>query len=283
MTISKSIRLILISLTTSVFLLASGCGGGGGGSGDGDDGFPTPTLPADAAKLDAANANNIAAAAVDFVDILDEVAELKSEESPSLPQVARLVTDRIMRKRRISPAVAARIEDISADLCNPGDPNTAIAEFDESGNSESGSVTFTGCNLDGSGIVINGSFSYVANWNDTTLDYSFHVGGRLTLAVSGESITIVMNLLESGNEGTGAFSSNVSFSLSGIPGGGFMVTTKQSWVGNVLTGITGGQLIVHGGDNTRLRITVTGIDMADVDLDNGSGTFVFHSTIDFSS
>jgi hypothetical protein len=280
MIISKSIRLFLVAVTASVFLLATGCGGSGGGGDDGDGGFPTPTLPADAAKLDGANANEIAVAAVDFVDILDEVAELKSAESPSLPQVARLVTERIMRKRRISPAVAARTEDISADLCNPG---TAIAEYEESGNSESGSVTFTGCNLDGSGVVINGSFAYVANWNDTTLDYSFHIGGSLTLAVSGESITIVMDLLEFGNEDTGAFSSNVSFSLSGIPGGGFLVTTAQPWVGNVNIGVTGGQLIVYGGDNTRLRITVTGINTATVDLDNGSGTFVFHSTIDFSS
>jgi hypothetical protein len=186
-----------------------------------------------------------------------------------------------MRKRRISPAVAARTEDISADLCNPG---TAIAEFDESGNSESGSVTFTGCNLDGSGIVINGSFAYVANWNDTTLDYSFHVGGSLTLAISGDSITIVMDLIESGNEGTGAFSSSASFSLSGIPGGGFLVTTSRAWVGNALIPeVTDGELIVHGGDDTRLRITVTVPNTADVELDNGSGTFVFHSTIDFSS
>ena len=174
MTISKSIRLILISLTASVFLLATGCGGGG--SGDGDDGFPTPRLPADAAKFDALNATDIGETAVEFLGTLDTVAKLKTETSPSLPEVARLVTDRIMRQRRTSTSVAARTENISAGLCNPG---TAIAEFDESGNSESGSVTFTGCDIDGSGIVINGSFSYDASMNATTLNYSFHVGGSL--------------------------------------------------------------------------------------------------------
>lgn len=268
MTISKSIRLILISLTASVFLLATGCGGGGGGSGD--DGFPTPRLPADAAKFDALNANAIAVTAVEFLSTLDTVAELKTETSPSLPQVARLVTDRIMRRTRNSALVAARTEDISAGLCNPG---TAIAEFDESGNSESGSVTFMGCDIGGSGIVINGSFSYDASINNN-LDYSFHVGGLLTVAAGGESITIVMNLLETGNDGTGDFSSSVSYSLSGIPDNGFLVTTTQPWVGNVLVGVTGGQLIVHGSDNTRLRITVTSTNTAAVELDDGSGSFV---------
>jgi len=45
--------------------------------------------------------------------------------------------------------------------------------------------------------------------------------------------------------------------------------------------VTGGQLIVYGADSTRLRITVTTPNSADVDLDNGSGSFVFHSTITF--
>lgn len=277
MTISKSIRLILISLTTSVFLLASGCGGGGGGSGDGDDGFPTPTLPADAAKFDPGNANAIAVAAVGFVGTLDTVAELKTETSPSLPEVTRSLADRIMRQRRTSTSIAARTEDISAGLCVTG---TASAVFEESGTSESGSVTFTICDI--GGIVINGSFSYDASMNATTLNYSFHVGGSLAMAVNTDSITIVMNLLESGNDGTGAISSNVSYSLSGIPDSGFLLTTAQAWAGNVLSAeITDGQLIIYGSDNTRLRITVTSPNEADVDLDNGSGTFVFDSPILF--
>ena len=45
--------------------------------------------------------------------------------------------------------------------------------------------------------------------------------------------------------------------------------------------VNSGQLIVYGSDNTRLRITVTGINTADVDLDNGNGIFVFDSTISF--
>ena len=279
MMISKSIRLTLIALTTSVFLLASGCGGGGGGGGgdDAGDDFPTPRLPADAVELDATNANSIANVAVSFTDTLGTVAELKAESSPSIPQVARMVTDQVMRRTRHSASIAARTEDISEGLCVTG---TAIADFDESGDNESGSVTFSDCSIDGAGeIVINGRFTYDASMNDTTLNYSFHLGGSLTMAISSESITIVMNMLETGNDGTGAFSSNISYSLSGIPDSGFLVTTAQPLVGTVFTGVTAGQLIVHGSVDTRLRITVTSIDEADVDLDNGDGNFVFDSTI----
>ena len=91
-----------------------------------------------------------------------------------------------------------------------------------------------------------------------------------------------MNSIESGNYGTGDFNGSINFSLSGIPDGGFLVETTQPWTGNALSlQVTSGQLIVYGSDNTRLRITVTDINTADVELDNGSGSFVFDSTISF--
>jgi hypothetical protein len=53
-------------------------------------------------------------------------------------------------------------------------------------------------------------------------------------------------------------------------------------VGNAFTlTVDSGQLIIEGADDTRIRITVTAINTADVDLDNGSGIFVFDSTILF--
>ncbi len=39
-------------------------------------------------------------------------------------------------------------------------------------------------------------------------------------------------------------------------------------------------IIVHGADDTSLRITVTGTNVADVELDdNGDGTYVYVETI----
>ncbi len=268
------IHLRKLLMVSSIVVLAS-CGSGGGGE---DDGFPTPTLPSGAAKFDNTNANTIATAAVGFLDTLDSVTQLKRAEPPSMPQVVKLVIDQIHKRIWSSEYVAARTEDISAGLCVTG---TAIADFDENGNSVSGTITFSICDV-GGGIIVNGSFIYDASWNDTTLAYNFHMGGTIDFDFGTDLVTIMMNLSESGNDGTGAFTSTVSFSLSGIPGGGFLVTTTQPWTGNAISlQVDSGQLIVYGSDNTRLRITVTGINTAEVDLDNGSGTFVFDSTISF--
>lgn len=270
--INMPIRRLLVA--SSMVLLVS-CGGSSGGGG-GDDGFPTPTLPGDAARFDATNANDTAVTTMAFVDTFSLVTQLKTEEAPSIPQVINRVINQFVKRNRNS--VAARTEDISAGLCVTGD---AIAVFDETANSAEGTITFTNCDV-GSGIVINGSLPYDTSWNDVTLDYSFLFGGTLSFQIGSDTIVIVMNLSESGNFGSGDFSSSISFSLSGIPGGGFLVTTTQPLVGNALSlTVDSGQLIVEGADSTRLRITVTGINAANVDLDNGSGTFVLDSTILF--
>ena len=70
--------------------------------------------------------------------------------------------------------------------------------------------------------------------------------------------------------------------LIGILSPKLLVTTTQPLVGNAFAlTVDSGQLIVEGADDTRIRITVTGVNAADVDLDDGSGIFVFDSTILF--
>ncbi len=270
------LRLRGLLLACTIATLAA-CGSSGDSSDEGV-GFPTPTLPADAARFDNTNANTIATAAVGFVDTLDSVTQFKTETSPSLLQVIEFVTDRITERARNSGLIAARTEDISAGLCVSG---SATATYTENGSSESGTVSFSECDV-GSGIMVDGGFRFIVSWNDTTLDYSLQTGGTIDFDFGSDLVTIEMNLIESGNYGTGDFSGTISFSLSGIPGGGFLVQTAQPWTGNALSlEVNSGQLIVYGSDNTRLRITVTGVNTADVDLDDGSGTFVFDSTISF--
>ncbi len=270
------LRLRGFLLACTIATLAA-CGSSGDSSDEGV-GFPTPTLPADAARFDNTNANTIATAAVGFVDTLDSVTQFKTETSLSVLQVIEFVTDRITERARNSGLIAARTEDISAGLCVSG---SATATYTENGSSESGTVSFSECDV-GSGIMVDGSFRFIVSWNDTTLDYSLQTGGTIDFDFGSDLVTIEMNLIESGNYGTGDFSGTISFSLSGIPGGGFLVQTAQPWTGNALSlQVNSGQLIVYGSDNTRLRITVTGVNTADVDLDDGSGTFVFDSTISF--
>ncbi len=270
------LRLRGFLLACTIATLAA-CGSSGDSSDEGV-GFPTPTLPADAARFDNTNANTIATAAVGFADTLDSVTQFKTEASPSVLQVIEFVTDRITERGRNSGLIAARTEDIGAGLCVSG---SATATYTENGSSESGTVSFSECDV-GSGIMVDGSFLFIVSWNDTTLDYSLQTGGTIDFDFGSDLVTIEMNLIESGNYGTGDFSGTISFSLSGIPGGGFLVQTAQPWTGNALSlEVNSGQLIVYGSDNTRLRITVTGVNTADVDLDDGSGTFVFDSTISF--
>ena len=254
-----------------LFLYLIGCGGGsGGGGGDDEDGvnFPTPTLPAGAAKIDATNAEDIANSALEFTGILLGFAA-KTEGPPSIPQVIKLLTDQVnKRNRNLRSGTAGKTEDISALFCVTG---TATDTFTESANSLSGQIAFSDCGI-GGGIVLNGTFPYEGNWNDVTLDYNFHFGGSLIFSAGADTITVVLNFTESGNNGTGDFSLAPSFSLDGIPGGGYLVTTVLPLLGNFFSAeFTSGELNVLGADNTQLCMPVTAINTITVEFDNGLG------------
>jgi hypothetical protein len=267
-------------LTSSIILIAA-CGGSGGGGSDDDDvvaaRFPTPTLPAGAVKIDAANAAEIANTVLEFTGILFEFPfALKTEGPPSISQAIKLVTDGISkRNRNLGSVVAGKTEDVSLIFCDTG---TAIDTFTETsdGTSESisGEIVFTNCDL--GGLFLEGTFPYDASSNGATLDFDFHFGGTLAFSDGIDTITLVLNFTESGNDGTGDFTLIPSFSLAGIPDAGYLVTSVQP-----LTGIfdpvqlaIGGELNVEGADNTRLCMTVTAINTFTVELDDGGGDCV---------
>ena len=257
-----------LKIVASIIIVTlSACGGGGGGD-SGDVNFPTPTLPAGAVIIDDANAEDIAESALLFTDILSEFA-LKAEGPPSIPQVIKLVTEQIFKRNRNSGSVAAReTDDISASFCVSGKATDSYTETD---NSVTGEFKFSDCDV-GSGIIVNGTLPYEASENDATLDYDGQFGGSLTFRIGADIITIVINFSDSGNDGTGDFSLTQSFSLEGIPGGGFLVTTVKPILGNSFTDeITSGELRVRGANNTKLCITVTAINLVTVELDDGSG------------
>ena len=266
----KSIMQFLIGVS---FVALSACGGSGGG-GDDDVDFPTPTLPATAVKIDAANAVAIANSALDFTGILFGLAA-KTEGPPSIPQVIKLVTNQVTKRNRNSGSnTAGKTEDISAFFCFTG---KVIDTFTEDANSVSGEIKFTNCDLDlgvggGSGIILDGTLPYEFSWNDTTLDYDAQYGGSLTFDDGIDRITVVFNFIESGNDGTGAISLAPDFSLDGIPDESYLVTTVQSIIGNFFSDeFTSGELDVEGADNTHLCITITSINLATVEFDDGLG------------
>jgi hypothetical protein len=260
----KSIIHFLIGVS---FVALSACGGSGGGGDDGDV-FPTPTLPATAVKIDAANAAFIANSALEFTEDLFEFAA-KTEGPPSIPQVLKLVTDQVIKRNRNSGSnTAGKKEDLSALFCDP--PGTAINTFTEDANSVSGEIKFSSCDFFGSGIILDGTFPYESSWNDTTLDYDAQYGGSLTFDDGIDRITIVFNFSESGNDGTGDVSFSPGFSLDGIPDESYLVTTVQPIIGNLFSSeFTSGKIDVEGADNTHLCITVTPINLVTVEFDDG--------------
>ena len=267
----KSIMQFLIGVS---FVALSACGGSGGGGGDDDVNFPTPTLPATAVKIDAANAAAIANSALDFTGILFGLAA-KTEGPPSISQVIKLVTGQVTKRNRNSGSnTAGKTEDISAFFCFTG---KVIDTFTEDANSVSGEIKFTNCDLDlgvggGSGIILDGTLPYEFSWNDTTLDYDAQYGGSLTFDDGIDRITVVFNFIESGNDGTGAISLAPDFSLDGIPDESYLVTTVQPIIGNFFSDeFTKGELDVAGADNTHLCITITSINLATVEFDDGLG------------
>jgi hypothetical protein len=270
-------RLMLIS---SIILMAS-CGGSSGGGDDAGVGvgvaeerFPTPTLPAGAVKIDAGNAQEIANTVLEFTGILFEFPfALKTEGPLSIPQAMKLVTDGInKRNRNLGSVVAGKTEDVSADFCDSGTATDTFTETsDGTSESISGEIVFSKCDL--GGLFLDGTFPYDASSNGATLDFDFQFGGTLAFSNGIDTITLVLNFTESGNDGTGDFTLIPSFSLDGIPDGGYLVTTVQPLMGSFFDPVTltDGELKVEGADNTKLCLEVTAPNEVTVKLDEGFG------------
>lgn len=266
-------RFILTSIFTMgiVGILASG-----GGSGDGDNvtlNFPTPTLPAGARALDTMNANDTALEATSYIAILNlfgDIYDFKTaalppiEAPPGIEDVIRQTIDQFYKRDPNSRSVATGVEEnVSAAFCPNG--GTAIANSTDTDTSAQARIDFTACDI---GLdVINGDISLDISFDDATQDYSLRLGG--TLIFNGVS-TFVFDNFNSGNDGTGDFTTAVSYSVEGIPGGGFLVKTETAIVGNFFSGdYFSGQLFVDG-NNSRVRITVVPTTTANVDVEEDS-------------
>jgi hypothetical protein len=79
----------------------------------------------------------------------------------------------------------------------------------------------------------------------------------------------------SGNDFTGEFTETFNFSVTGFAGGGFALTTTEPITG-FEPDVTGGQIVLSGADSTRIRVTVVDTNLVDIELDEGTGTFMPH-------
>ncbi|MDH3218759.1 MAG: hypothetical protein OEO19_04420 [Gammaproteobacteria bacterium] len=241
-----------------------------GGDGDGDTRF-TPTLPADAARITSANAADIVDAVFGSIDGLGLATGFKNAEAPpSLQEILKLVTARVQPRGQRSVSVAHRTETQECDISSP--QGSITVNVNETSSTASGSAVFTNCVI--SGLTIDGRFTFNSTFDNVSGEYGDDFNGSLSFDFGTESFSMVFDFGESGNFLSGSYSRNVNFSVSGLPGGGFLVTTNLALTGNGLD-ITSGQVIVRGAGNTRLRISITATNTADVDLDEGSGYFDF--------
>ena len=252
-------------------ILASG---GSDGDGDGSVSFPTPELPDNAIVLDSTNARDIAEATVELTGLLSDVVDFKTDEPVSLPQIVKMAVDPIIDNHRIRvPAAAAKTEDLSSAFCISG---TASVTYEESDVRAYGTFTYDNCEI-ATDILLDGKINFDGTYIETTQDYQLQFGGTLSVAVDTENITIVMNFKTSGNDGTGDFSVDASFSVDGAPDGGFLITTEVPVTGNGFSGdYTGGKQIVYGGTGalgpTSVEIVVKPPTEADVTLFEGSSS-----------
>jgi len=271
-------RLLLSIVYTLGILGIVASGGGGGGDDDVTLNFPTPTLPAGAVVLaHPANAEDVAEDAVETLALLNlfgDLLELKTGAPPAIAHVIRQTTNQFYKRDPNTPSVATGVrEDVSADFCTGPGGGSAIANVSETATSARVRVDFTDCDIGGIAVV-NGDISLSATWNETTLDYTLRIGGTLVVSDGiNPDVTFVFDIDTSGNDGTGAFSSTASFSVDGGPNGSYLVTTTTPIEGDFNSGdyTPGGILIVEGGNNTRLRITIIAGNFATVELDDGLG------------
>ena len=248
-----------------------------GGDGDGDTRF-TPTVPADAARITSANAVDIVGAVFESIDGLGLATGFKNAETPpSLQEILKLVTARVQPRGQRSVSVAHRTETQNCDISSP--QGSITVNVNETSSTASGSAVFTNCVI--SGLTIDGRFTFNSTFDNVSGEYGDDFNGSLSFDFGTESFGMVFDFGESGNFLSGSYSRNVNFSVSGLPGGGFLVTTTLALTGIGLD-ISSGQVIVQGADNTRLRISITN-NTADVDLDEGSGFVGFATCTDLTT
>jgi len=246
---AKALGFTIAFAIVGTMLLITGCGGGGGGTS-----YPIPALPANAVVFDTTNAIDIANSAVSDSGYVGTSAR-QANILPSVNGVIDLLADQ-MNSTEQSTSVSTGVSQTTIIPCTDDGDITITVDGNES---SAGTV------------IVNGSISFDGT-GDSAGNFSVSGGGSINITdtIDPTSITMVMNFRESGNTSAGSFSSSFSFSIDGLPGGGFLVETIQPLAGADFD-VTSGEIMVYGGNGTRIRILITVPNTAEVFVDEGSG------------
>ena len=267
---ARTIGFTIAFAIVGTMLLLTGCGGGGGSS------FPTPTLPAGAVVFTDGNAAEFATRAMEDSGFVGSSAR-QAQVTSSVKDVMDLAINQIRSTQEftsIASGASQTFEIACFDVFFPGSSGNIIVTVNGNATSGTGTISFNDCSFDGI-VTVDGVISFDGT-SDSAGNFTANGGGSISITDTSvpSSITMVMYFSESGNDFDGSFTSSFSFSIDGLPGGGFLVKTIQPLTGIGLS-VTGGEIMLFGGDGTRIRILITGPNTASVEIDvDGLGTFV---------
>ena len=262
-----SYRKILSLFIIGFAFVISGCGDEEETTG----GSVNVTLPSDAILISDANAITVAEAVVDSTSATGFASGIEVS-NPQTAKAVKSIRSAVNTVKQSSNVVTGITE---SDPCIDGGSVSFSGSASATGSS--GTLAFNNCVQ--YGVSIDGSMSVTFTWNDTTGAYSDKINGSFTISYFGETFTMVMNLSETGNYSSGDYTTDMTYSITGSPIGGFMVETTLPLIGNVNAGLTSGQLTVTGKNNTQLRITAISAYTASVEFNSGDGVWVDKGTV----
>ncbi|MCU7842793.1 MAG: hypothetical protein KZQ93_03025 [Candidatus Thiodiazotropha sp. (ex Monitilora ramsayi)] len=187
-------RPLLFSISVfCTILLLQACGGGGGGGDTTLNNAPVYSGVTTQARVETTNSEDLStAAASGALQVLasDAASVFSLRSAPSLEhkllEIAPLISQWL---KSDDTAYAAKLTDVSADLCNAG--GSAIADTNDA--ETVGTITLTNCaRHDGTGgiILLNGVVDYTAAADLSSLTMVF----RVTVTYAGESESINMTI-----------------------------------------------------------------------------------------
>lgn len=248
--------LIMTACSSSSDSSTASSGGGGGGG-----------VPANAIVLDSSNAEPTVGTSVTTANALNLALAAQATPAIGLKDALALLEPRIESIKNTLQNSGIDIV-YGADINKTGNCNVS-GTFSYTGHkggtapsfTDSGTVTVTNCD-DGNDVILNGNFSWIQSWNNSTGDYSDTLSGTFSVTYNGGGASGSFNFAgvdyaETGNDSVpGSETYNISkatFSVD-LPGGnGFLVKLTAPIIESV-GGLThcpeSGTILITGAKNT---------------------------------
>lgn len=270
----KILNTVISTSLIGTALVLPGCGGGGGGS------SATAKVPANAVVIDSSNAEPTVQSAASSAQNVGQAFSAIGAETPTNASLkGKLhIVDQIIRKSTVSgDSSATTATGASGTYYCPGGGSVS-GSYSTSGNTTSGSATFSSCS-EGT-LTINGSLKFSDTYNNSTGDYSDSASGNLSMVDSSSNLKISfagLDYAETGNDFNGTYTISkmtfsVDFTTGGTTGGGFLFELQAPIVessGGFYSCPESGDILITGANGTTAEGIFNGDDTVTIKA-NGS-------------